>query len=165
MQAERHHLRDALEDLAERTGVVDVLKDAASPLFEIGQRRGFPSNAPFDGQASETDGDDDQKQQADNQDQVAHIQPGRPRDDCDVVDVAHEDIKGYFAVEGVRVFQHADTGDADARADGNLAHGFERDWACCAWMADDGGEQVTVGVEHILVLGGLTHFGYHLALH
>ena len=94
---------------------------------------------------------------------MAYVQPRRPHDDRDVVNVAHQDVERYLAVERIRVSKHADARDANVRADRNLAHGVKRASACCAWMTDDGGEQVTVGVEHIFVLRDLPNLGNYLA--
>ncbi len=163
VQPERNHLGDTLDNLAKRAGAVDVFKDAASPLFKVGQGRGFLPNAPLQRPASNANGNDHQKQQADDQHEVTHIQPRRPRDDGDVVNVAHQDVEGHLAVERIRVSEHADARDANVCAYGNLAHGAQGEGTCCARMADDGGEQVAVGIEHIFVLRGLANLGNYLA--
>ena len=95
---------------------------------------------------------------------MAHIQPRRAGDDHEVIDVAHQDIERHLAVKGIRVSEHADSGYANARTHGNLAHGAEWGRACCARMANDGGKQVAVGIEHVFVLGGLPNLGHDLAL-
>jgi hypothetical protein len=112
-----------------------------------------------------TNGENQHDQQADKENEVANVQQRGPREHNYILRGAHQNIEGYLAVERIRVGEHADARHANMRANRNLTHGVKRDRACCAGMAHDGRQQVTVGIEYILILCGLPNLGNHLAFH
>ncbi len=125
IQPNGNELGDPLQNFGQRLGMVDVFQDLAATAFDVGKGADAAPVLAFHVQRANAKGEDHRQQEANNRDQVAHIQPRWLGDDNDVVKVAHQDIEGYLAVEGVWIFQHADAGDADECADWNLAQRCE----------------------------------------
>ena len=103
--------------------MVDGLEDPGAPLLDVGERSNAAPVPSFHKPGTNTDGDDQSKKNGDDHQEVAHAQPWRLGDDYHIVEIANEDIERHFAVEGIGVGLHANAGDANARAQGNLFHG------------------------------------------
>src|ERR1035438_5312977 len=115
-QLEGDQLRDLFDDFSEWPGAVDVFENAAAPLFDEGQTGGLPAHSVLDGPAPGADREDDQKQHADENYEVANVQQRGSGDDRNIVRSAHEDVERHLAVEWIRVLDDADAGDADSGA-------------------------------------------------
>src|ERR1039458_5659527 len=96
-QLEGDQFRDLFDDLGEWTGAVDVLEDAAAPLFDEPQRGDLPAHSVLDGPFSDAHGEDESEQQSNEEDEVANGKQGWPGDDHNIVKGAHEDIERHIA--------------------------------------------------------------------
>jgi hypothetical protein len=65
MQLERDEFGDLFDDLSQRAGAVDVLKDAATALLDVGEGSGLAAHPAISDPTPYTDGEDRGKQQAD----------------------------------------------------------------------------------------------------
>ena len=150
------------DDLGEWTGAVDVLEDAAAPLFDEPQRGDLPAHSVLDGPAPDAHGEDDSEQQSNEEDEVANGKQGGPGDDHNIVKGAHEDIERHIADVWIGVLEHTDAGDANPGTQGYLLYGW-RNPAGHVRMAINGREHLAIGDQDIFVLRGLPDLRHHLS--
>ncbi len=92
--------------------MIDGFENFASATLDIRKGADAATVTAFHVPRTNANGDKQREQDANDQDEVWHIQPRRPGDDHDVINAAQQDAEGDFAIEWVCVGEHAEAGDA-----------------------------------------------------
>jgi hypothetical protein len=175
IEPEGDQANDLFEDFGQGARTVDVLKDVAAALFELGhlasqgsfglrsgsQRGCLAAYLPFQRPGAGATGEDYDQQHADEQNEVANIQQDGGATTAISSNERSRILKGTSS-PGVIAFASTTMQMPVTRAfapSGTFIIGGSGlpGW----WVVVNGGEELSVDAQHILILRSLSNLGHH----